>query len=42
MRLVNDNAFVALDYLKDNKDKLKNLERYGEIENNIKNTVIYS
>ena len=40
MRLVNDNAFLALDYLKDNKDKFKNLERYEKIENNIKKVIL--
>ena len=40
MRLVYDNAFLALDYLKDNKDKFKNLERYEEIENNIKKVIL--
>ena len=36
MRLVNDNAFLALDYLKNNKEKFKNIKRYQEIENNVK------
>lgn len=40
MRLVNDNAFLALDYLKNNKEKFKNIKRYEEIENNIKKVIL--
>lgn len=40
MRLVYEDAFLALDYLKENKDKFKNKERYNEIERNIKKIVI--
>lgn len=40
MRLVNDNAFLALDYLKNNKEKFKNIKRYDEIENNIKKVIL--
>lgn len=39
MRLVNDNAMLALDYLQQNKSKFKNQERYELIENNIKKIV---
>ena len=40
MRLVYEDAFLALDYLKENKDKFKNEKRYEEIEKNIKKIVI--
>lgn len=40
MRLVYEDAFLALDYLKENKDKFKNTKRYEEIERNIKKIVI--
>ena len=40
MRLVYEDAFLALDYLKENKDKFKNIKRYEEIERNIKKIVI--
>ena len=40
MRLVYEDAFLALDYLKENKDKFKNTNRYEEIERNIKRIVI--
>ena len=40
MRLINDNALLALDYLRENKEKFKNKKRYDEIEENIKRVVI--
>lgn len=40
MRLINDNALLAFDYLKDNQAKFKNKKRYEEIEQNIKRIVI--
>lgn len=40
MRLVNDNAMIALEYLEANKEKFKNEERYAIIENNIKKVII--
>lgn len=39
MRLINDNAMLALNYLEQNKDKFKNKERYEIIKNNIKQIV---
>lgn len=40
MRLVKENAFLALDYLRKNKSKFKDKARYAEIENNIKKVVL--
>lgn len=40
MRLVNDNAMIALEYLKSNRNKFKNPNRYAIIENNIKKVII--
>lgn len=40
MKLIDENALVALEYLECNKEKFKNGERYETIENNIK-TVIF-
>lgn len=40
MRLIDENALIALEYLENNKENFKNGERYETIENNIK-TVIF-
>ena len=40
MRLVYEDAFLALDYLKENKNNFKNIQRYEEIERNLKRIVI--
>ena len=40
MRLIDENALIALEYLEKNKENFKNGERYETIENNIK-TVIF-
>lgn len=40
MRLVSDNAMLALEYLESNKEKFKNKERYSVIENNIKHVIL--
>ncbi len=40
MRLIDENALVALEYLERNKENFKNGERYEKIENSIK-TVIF-
>ena len=40
MRLVYEDSLLALDYLKENKDKFKNEQRYEKIEENIKRIVV--
>lgn len=40
MKLINENAMIALDYLQKNKEKFRNKERFEIIENNIKKVVL--
>lgn len=40
MKLIDENALIALDYLEKNKERFKNKERYETIENNIKRVIL--
>ena len=40
MKLIDENALMALDYLEKNKENFKNKERYETIENNIKRVIL--
>ena len=40
MKLIDENALMALDYLEKNKESFKNKERYEIIENNIKRVIL--
>ena len=40
MRLIDENALIALEYLENNKEKFQKEERYETIENNIKAVIV--
>lgn len=40
MKLIDENALIALDYLEKNKENFKNKERFDIIENNIKKVIL--
>lgn len=40
MRLIDENALIALEYLEKNKEKFQKEERYQTIENNIKTVIV--
>ena len=40
MRLIDENALIALEYLENNKEKFQKEERYETIENNIKTVIV--